>query len=140
MIAVASVLGITFTWILSGSIKFVWNSLRNRHLAFRQIGLGGFPSTHTAVATFPAALMLLMGSANDTAFALAFAFLIIVCIDALDTRMRLGRVTNVVAEIAPHLSGRLRHKTGHSLPEVLGGVCTGAGSAALVTFILKWFE
>ena len=120
-------------YLLAGSLKFAINSLKARRLAFHQVGLGRFPSTHTAIASAPAWLIALTQGIDMPVFAVAIALTMIVVIDAMDLRRRLEQVHGVLKKQFPHSpdAQRLRDRVGHSAFEVAGGLAMG-GVAALI--------
>lgn len=123
-------------WLLAGGSKFVINSAIQRRAAWREIGLGGIPSTHCAVATSPAWLIGLSSGPGSPMFTVAVALAIIVAIDATDTRRRIGDINAVLRDALPENEGarRLRARTGHSLVEVAAGVAVGGIAAAIGLF------
>jgi acid phosphatase family membrane protein YuiD len=121
-------------YLSAGSLKFAVNSVRAGRLAFGQIGLGGFPSTHTSVVSSAAWLVAFNRGIDDPAFAIAVALTIIVMIDATDLRRKLGRVNSILKTEFPASAEaqKLRDRTGHSLVEIAGGLVVGAIVAAVV--------
>ncbi|HVZ27618.1 MAG TPA: divergent PAP2 family protein [Rhizomicrobium sp.] len=114
-------------YVTAGAIKFLVNSLRARRLAFDKIGLGGLPSTHTAIVTTVAALIGFRDGLAQPAFAVAMALLCIVVIDAMDLRRKVGRHATLLKIALPSHpdAQRLRERMGHSLVEVAAGLVTG---------------
>lgn len=119
-------------YLLAGALKFLVNSIRLRRLATAEIGLGGFPSTHSAIVSSVLALVALREGISSPAFGVALALTLVVVIDAVDLRRKLGRhaaAINALQRASPGAEQPLRERTGHSLAEVLGGFAVGASSA-----------
>lgn len=125
---------VPLAYLLAGATKFAVNSARSRRLAFDQIGLGGLPSTHTALVSGPAWLLLLDGKAQSELFALALALVAVVVIDAMDLRRKLEKVHAVLKEELPQSARaqNLRERIGHRPVEIIAGLAVGAIAAALV--------
>src|SRR5688572_13118625 len=87
---VAYVIAPFLGWLVAGSLKLAINSLRSRRLAWDQLGLGGLPSTHTAVVSSTAILIGLRAGLNTALFAVAVTLAIIVILDALHLRREVG--------------------------------------------------
>ena len=120
-------------YLLAGSIKFLVNSLRARRPAFHQVGLGGFPSTHTAIVSAAAWLIAIKQGVGTPAFAVALALVMVVVIDAMDLRRKLEKIHAVLKKEFPATPAAqaLRDRVGHSVIEVLGGLAAGAAAAGL---------
>ena len=117
-------------YLLAGSLKFLVNSVRLGRLATAEIGLGGFPSTHTAIVSSVLVLVALREGFASPAFGVSAALTLVVVIDAVDLRRKLGRHASAINTLlAGSGSEPLRERTGHSLAEVLGGFAVGASSA-----------
>src|SRR3569623_2518615 len=118
---------VPLAYLLAGVTKFLVNSLRSRRLAFDQIGLGGLPSTHTAIASSPGWLLLLSGKVQTELFALAIALVAIVVIDAMDFRRKLERVHAILKQEFPNSQAAqaLRERVGHRPVEILAGLAEG---------------
>ena len=123
-------------WVVAGGIKFAINSLRAQRLAFSAIGLGGIPSTHNTITATVAALIGLREGFDHAAFGVAFAFMLIVAIDAMDLRQKIGRQAEVIRDIAPDNAAaiRLRTRIGHTPVEVATGWLVGG----LLAISLNW--
>lgn len=125
-------------YLLAGATKFAVNSARHRRLAFDQIGLGGLPSTHTAIASSPAWILLLNGEAGSEMFAIAVALVAVVVIDAMDLRRKIERVHAVLKQEFPQAPAAqaLREKVGHRPIEILAGLAVGGVAALLIRSLL----
>ena len=119
-------------YLLAGSLKFLVNSVRLRKLATAEIGVGGFPSTHTAIVSSVLALVALREGISSPAFGVSLALTLVVVIDAVDLRRKIGRhasAINALVRASAKTGEPLRERTGHSPAEVLGGFAVGALSA-----------
>lgn len=121
-------------YLLAGSLKILINSLRAGKLAFGRIGLGGFPSTHTAIVSSAAWLIMLRQGVDTPAFCVALALVMVVVIDAMDLRRKLEKIHAVLKQEFPAAPAAqaLRNRVGHSWIEVFGGFATGLAAAALI--------
>jgi acid phosphatase family membrane protein YuiD len=138
------VLGLSplIAYLVAGSLKFAVNSLRSRRPAWEQVGMGSFPSTHTAIVACPLTLVALREGIATPVFGLGFALLVVVVIDAMDLRRRVGtqaQAINALRRSQPAAGDSslvpLRERTGHSAVEVAGGLLVGA-TCALVLDLL----
>lgn len=122
------------TWVAAGSCKFLINSMRRRRLALDRIGLGGAPSTHTSIVIAMLTLVTLREGLAAPATGIAATLAIIVIIDAVDLRRKVGLHASQLQRLFPadEECRRLRTSIGHSLPEILAGIVVGAccGGAA----------
>lgn len=120
-------------YLLAGTIKFSINSVRAGRLAFARIGLGGFPSTHTAIVSSAAWRIGVAAGFGTPVFAVAVALTMIVIIDALDLRRKVGLINRVLKSELPRSEEvrTLREQVGHRPLEILGGLMVG-GLAALL--------
>jgi acid phosphatase family membrane protein YuiD len=125
------------TWAVVGPIKFLITSARQRRWAFNLVGNGGFPSNHSAVVTSMATLIALREGIGHPAFGVAVTLAFIVMIDANSLRQHVGRHAAAINRIAAHDSGHkwLRERMGHTLVEIAGGICTGAGMGFLINAV-----
>ncbi len=132
--SIAWLLVCPLAYLLAGSTKFLANSARARRLAFDQIGLGGFPSTHTAIVSAPAWLIALNDGINTPAFAVALGIVMIVVIDAMDLRRKLERVNRILKTQWPDFppAQALRDRIGHTPLQIAAGLVVGGIAAALI--------
>jgi acid phosphatase family membrane protein YuiD len=118
------------TWTLVGPIKFLINSIRARRWAFNLVGNGGFPSNHSAVVSSMATLIALREGMGHPAFGVAVTLCFIVIIDANSLRQHVGRQAAAINRLAKDAS--LRERMGHTVVEIIGGLCTGIAIGHLV--------
>jgi uncharacterized protein len=137
LIDIAYILVCPLAYVLAGTTKFVLNTIREGRLAFEHVGLGGAPSTHTSIASAPVWLILIREGLTTPVLAVAMGFLMIVVIDAMDLRPKLGQVHSILkTRFAGDAETQgLRDRIGHSLSEVLCGVIVGGFSAFIITYI-----
>ncbi|CAG1021325.1 hypothetical protein MTYM_00924 [Methylococcales bacterium] len=124
-------------YLSAGGLKFAINSLKARNLAVSEIGLGGFPSTHTTVVSSILFLIGLREGLSSPLLGIAIALNLVVIIDAMDLRRKVGRHAHVINRLArlqqPDVSSpALRERMGHSPLEVLGGFLTGLTVALIL--------
>jgi acid phosphatase family membrane protein YuiD len=129
-------LAVPLAYLLAGATKFAVNSIKTRRLAFDQIGLGGLPSTHTAIVSAPAWLLVMTGQTQSEMFALALALVAVVVIDAMDLRRKLEKVHAVLKQEFPQAPAAqaLREKVGHRPIEIVAGLAVGALAALLLVW------
>ena len=115
------------TWITVGPIKFLINSIKARQWAFNLVGNGGFPSNHSAVVSSMATLIALREGIGHPAFGVAVTLCFIVIIDANSLRQHVGRQAAAINRLADGKAGHktLRERMGHTVVEIIGGLCTG---------------
>jgi uncharacterized protein len=115
------------TWITVGPIKFLINSIKARQWAFNLVGNGGFPSNHSAVVSSMATLIALREGIGHPAFGVAVTLCFIVIIDANSLRQHVGRQAAAINRLAEGKPGHktLRERMGHTVVEIIGGLCTG---------------
>jgi acid phosphatase family membrane protein YuiD len=123
-------------WLVAGSLKFAINSLRSRGPAWKQIGYGGFPSTHSTIVTTTAALVGFREGFDTPAFAIAATLAFIVMLDAATLRRQIGghaRALNSLLERDPR-DVLFRERMGHGWPEVLAGAALGVVCAFVLGY------
>lgn len=116
-----------FAYLVAGGLKFVINSIKARRLAFKQIGLGGMPSTHISIVSTMVMLVLLNKGVDSAAFGVALTFLAIVFIDARDLRIKVGKQAQLLNQLAEQqgLPARVRERMGHTRLEAIAGLLVG---------------
>ncbi|USX25410.1 divergent PAP2 family protein [Oxalobacteraceae bacterium OTU3CINTB1] len=126
------------TWVTVGPIKFLINSAKARKWAFNLVGNGGFPSNHSAVVSSMATLIALREGIGHPAFGVAVTLCFIVVIDANSLRQHVGKQAAAINRLASEegrpaavASGHtwLRERMGHTVVEIIGGLCTGIAIA-----------
>lgn len=124
-------------YLAAGCLKFAVNCARERRLAFDLIGLGGMPSTHTTIVAATATLVGLRTGFGGPAFSIALTLAVVVAIDAMDLRRKVGRHAGALRRLFPDdpECARLRERMGHSPIEVLAGTGTGAACGLLLSLL-----
>ena len=119
------------SWAVAQVIKVILSVLIHHKFDWRRaFGMGGMPSSHTALVV---ALMVMTGvveGVQSTAFALAFALAGVVIYDALGVRAETGKqgaalnriLREVLIEGQPITEERFKELVGHTPLEVAGGV------------------
>ncbi len=119
---VAQLLKVLITWLMDR--KFDWR---------RCFGMGGMPSSHSAL-VFSAALMCgLQEGFQSAAFAIAFLMMAVVIYDAMGVRAETGKqsavlnhlVREILIEGKPITEERLKELVGHTPLEVFAGILVG---------------
>lgn len=127
-------------WIVSGCLKFAFNSFKYGKEARRHVGNGGFPSTHTSVVSSIAMLIGFAVGWDSPLFGLGVAVTMIVVIDATGVRRAVGdnsRWINALSRRHPgEEEAKLREKQGHTKAEIAGGLCVGAATAWIASLLL----
>lgn len=123
-------------------MKFSLNFIKLRLKAFNEIGLGGFPSTHTSIISSALFIGLFDEDSENIVYALSTAITLIVIIDALDLRNRIGLIAKNVNQLALNKTTlesykKLKERNGHSPYEILGGLFVGAFTAASIIYLFK---
>jgi acid phosphatase family membrane protein YuiD len=126
-----------FGWFVAGSVKFAINSLRARRMAWHQVGYGGMPSTHTAIVSTTAVLIGLREGWDSAVFAVATALALIVMLDAMSLRAKIGEHARLLNRLHADASDRapLRERIGHHWTEVVAGAVLG-GACALALYTM----
>ena len=121
-------------WILAQILKFFLYSFIEKKISWRRIwGSGGMPSSHTSFTLALAISTGLTEGFQTSAFAVAFALMVIVIYDAMGVRYETGKQGAVINQILnelfvegkPLTDERLKELVGHSPIEVLGGALVG---------------
>lgn len=112
-------------WFVAGSLKFTINFFLHRQNAFKHVGLGGFPSTHTTVVMSTVQVVGLREGLSSSAYIIALTLAVIVIIDAMDLRQRIGRHAERLNALSDDRMEKLREKIGHRWYEVMGGIFVG---------------
>ncbi len=130
------------SWAVAQFIKVLINLWLNKKLDWRRcFGMGGMPSSHTALVISLAISVAFQEGADSAAFALAFVLAAVVIYDALGVRRETGRqsevlnqiITEMLVEGKPITEKQLKELVGHTPVEVLGGLIVGVTIALLFT-------
>lgn len=122
------------SWLVAQGLKVLLTLWMEKRLDWRRcFGMGGMPSAHSAF-VFSLALMTgLKEGFGSTAFAIAFALMVIVIYDAMGVRAETGKqgavlnriLREVLVEGQPITEQKLKELVGHTPLEVCGGVVVG---------------
>lgn len=124
-----------FAWLASGSIKFAFNTFKEKRLAFDLIGYGGLPSTHSSIVASTVAIIFFKHGYQEPAFVVALALAFIVILDASSLRQQVGDHAKAINELKERSSVKeLRERIGHKRIEIVAGVITGLLSAAVIFY------
>lgn len=128
-----------FAWLVTGSTKFIVNSIRYNELAFKRIGYGGMPSNHSAIVSSAITQVGLQEGIYSPSFGIGIALAFIVILDATSLRRQIGlhaaelnRMNDQKHQI------KLRETVGHKPVEIFVGLLVGAFTAFLLSLIFKF--
>lgn len=119
-------------WLVSGSFKFIVNSLKEGRWAFGLIGYGGLPSTHSAIVSSMASLIALKEGIAHPAFGVSVTLALVVIMDARSLRRQVGKQAEAINRLAGDAKAPLRERMGHTGLEIAAGVLVGVVTAAAV--------
>ena len=122
------------TWLVNGSLKFAVNFMKNGKNAFKLIGYGGFPSTHTAIVSSMLSYVGFKYGWNEPAIAAILALLWVVTNDAKSLRRMVGKHAEHLNKIDS--SHNHRERVGHSKIEIIGGALVGGAVGFIMSIIL----
>ncbi|MBV8802777.1 MAG: divergent PAP2 family protein [Gammaproteobacteria bacterium] len=123
MVNISYIIAPFFAYIVAGSIKFLINSIKNKRLAFKEIGLGGFPSTHNTITSTIASLIAFNEGIHSPALAVALGLVVIVGLDSIGLRKHIEEHASIIAKYFPEIA--IRKKLAHSRIEALFGILLG---------------
>ena len=111
-------------WFCTGCLKFLLRSIRQGGINVRDIGYGGFPSNHVSIVSCTFGTCVISHGPDNAGTVAALGLMVIVVIDALGLRNKVGALASSVNLI----EGNSNHREimGHSKFEVLGGLIFGA--------------
>ncbi|MCX5464217.1 divergent PAP2 family protein [Alcaligenes parafaecalis] len=115
-----------FSWLVTGVLKFLINSVKNRRLAFDLIGYGGMPSNHSTIVSSMTMLVFLKEGISSPAFGVALALSFIVLLDANSLRKQIEKHAISLNALGDF---KLRERIGHSKAEIGAGCLVGCATA-----------
>lgn len=133
------------SWFVAQASKVIIESVKygfSKEILGRS---GGMPSAHSATFTGLTFSCLLIYSAQSTEFAISLMVAIVVIYDALNLRMetgKLGAAMNRLRErdkkegIEPVTEHEFEEKAGHTLPEVIAGICVGIVVSSILCLLV----
>ena len=122
------------SWAAAQFIKVLINLWLNKKLDWRRcFGMGGMPSSHTALVFSLVISIGTLEGVQSSMFAMALALAAVVIYDALGVRRETGRqsevlnqiITEMLVEGKPITEKQLKELVGHTPLEVLGGLIVG---------------
>ena len=122
-------------WVISGSIKFCVNCFCfGYRTAFKLIGYGGFPSTHSSIISSALFLALMVEGVDSISVLIALSVLIIVALDAKSLRRQIGLHAKRINFLSKNDRKfiPLRERIGHSFFQIMGGMFVGLVSAMII--------
>ena len=122
-------------WFLAGTLKFLVNSIKTGQLAFKLIGYGGLPRTHSAIVSSMVALIAFREGIGHPAFGVAVTLAFVVILDASSLRRQVGRHASAINRLTAKLQvedpNPLRERMGHTPFEIAAGVLVGVAAAVV---------
>ncbi len=113
-------------WVVSGSLKFLINTLKSGSLkgGKKLIGYGGLPSTHTSIISSAVFFYGFSEGFFNPIFTLGLSVMMLFLMDAHNLRRKIG----VHAEVLNTLQNKiaLRERMGHTWLEIFCGLILGA--------------
>jgi len=122
------------TWVVTGLVKFSWNSISHKRLAFDLIGYGGMPSNHSAIVSSTVVIIMLREGIYSASACLAVTLGLIVILDAQSLRSQVGKHAKIINKLRE--GEFLRERIGHSKREILVGILVGAIVAWGIEYII----
>lgn len=121
--------------ILSQIIKVIIEYIKNRKISINRFidGMGGMPSTHSALVSSLSTIIYLNYSASPL-FAVTLVFSLIVIYDSMGVRYESGKQAEILNEMT---GSNLEEKIGHKPIETLIGVILGIVFTIILNIILK---
>ena len=121
------------SWFVTGSVKFLLNSIKNKRFAFDLIGYGGMPSNHAAITSCMTFLIAFKDGINASSFGISLTFTFITILDAVSLRGEVGRHAVVLNKIAD-IDYKLRERVGHTRVEIAVGILVGFIVALMLVY------
>ncbi len=124
------------------AFKVVFYSVREKRPALSWfVSAGGMPSAHSAFVTALSVSVGLWEGFGSSVFAVACVFSVITIYDALRLRGAVQHHARILAMLtAKHPdvpAGSINTRLGHTLPEILAGLCTGCGLSVVAWWALR---
>ena len=124
-------------WIITGTVKFIVNCLKEKKIACHLIGYGGFPSNHSSIVSSSVSVIYLDKGLLDPSFCVAITLAFIVFLDANGLRGQVEKQAKAINVLARENkeSPKLRERIGHSKVEILAGAVLGVMVGVTMHFI-----
>lgn len=112
-------------WIVSGSLKFLINSIRAGGLSEgkKLIGYGGLPSTHTTIISSAVFFYGFSEGFFNPTFTLGLSVMMLFIMDAHNLRIKIGKHAEVLNKLQNEIV--LRERMGHKWIEIFCGLILG---------------
>jgi acid phosphatase family membrane protein YuiD len=123
-------------WLVSGTLKSVYSSIKAGRIQTDFLGYGGLPSTHATIVCTTATLIGFREGVSTPVFAIAVTLAILVMMDAVSLRQWVGEqatALNLLRGGEPGLQ-RLREQVGHKPLEIVAGMALGIACG----YVLSW--
>ncbi|WP_407330982.1 divergent PAP2 family protein [Enterovibrio sp. 27052020O] len=127
-----------FAWLVTGCLKFLFNSFKEKRFALDLIGYGGFPSNHTSIVSSTVAIVFFNEGIHSPALVVALALAFIVVLDANSLRRQIGKqaeAINLLNRDSEKLP--LRERIGHTRVEIIAGAIVGVMSAWVIHLVFS---
>ena len=113
--------------IISQSIKLILMLLKSKEVKWSSLSRsGGMPSSHSALITGMSLSLALKEGVNSSYFYIAIIMSFIVIYDARGIRHAVGKHARVInTKILSTDHKKLNESVGHTLPEIVVGICLG---------------
>lgn len=120
----------SLVWLGIQFFKFFYDYFETRKWNWKRLlGLGGMPSSHSAVVVCLATMIAKYNGITTQNFAIAFFFAIVVMCDAVGVRRTVGKQSKVLNDILNNSSKngfeKLQEMTGHTPFQVATGALIG---------------
>jgi len=120
-------------------VKAIIQTIKDRRISLSALtSSGGMPSAHSAFVTALVTAVGIRSGFTSDVFAVGAVFAAIVIHDAYRVRGTVGQLSQAVNEIRQKsgIEGkRIEESIGHTFPEIIAGVFTGAIFGSLITFL-----
>ena len=112
-------------WIISGSLKFLINAIRQKSFsrAKNLIGYGGLPSTHTTIISSAVFFYGFSEGFFNPIFTLGLTIMLLFMMDAFTLRRKVGEHAKILNQLQKKII--LRERMGHSGIEIFCGIFLG---------------
>ena len=124
------VLAPALVWFIIQLFKVFYDYFENKKWNWKRFfGLGGMPSSHSAVVTCLTTMVGKYEGITTSSFAISLTFAIIVMCDAIGVRRTVGKQSKLLNDILTNnsMSGfeKLQEMTGHTPVQVFAGAVIG---------------
>ena len=122
--------------ILSQFIKVCIEYIKNKEISFARFvnGMGGMPSTHSALVSSLSTVICLDYGITSPIFAITFIFSLVIIYDAMGIRYESGKQAEAINKFT---GSKLKEKIGHKPIEVLVGIFLGVLVTIILNIIIK---